>query len=90
MMPEVLETEQIKVELEKKEKAKIASWLVEIPINVIQELGLDEGSRVALTIKDGEISGDVLPPLSPESKVISQKILEKRRAVYKELKRLGD
>ena len=89
-MPEVLETEQIKVELEKKEKAKIASWLVEIPTNVIQELGLEEGSRIALTIKDGEISGDVLPPLSPELKVISQKILEKRRAVYKELKRLGD
>jgi len=89
-MPEVLEIEQIKVELEKKEKAKIASWLVEIPTNVIQELGLDEGSRVALTIKDGEISGDVLPPLSPELKVVSQKILEKRRAVYKELKRLGD
>ncbi|MBA2737738.1 MAG: hypothetical protein H0U50_13240 [Pyrinomonadaceae bacterium] len=89
-MPEVLEIEQIRVELQKKQEAKIASWLVEIPSNIIKELGLAEGSRIALTVNNGEVSGDVLPPLSPKLKAISKRILEKRLKVYEELKRIGD
>lgn len=89
-MPEVLEIEQTEVEQKENQEQKIASWLAEIPSNVVKELGLAEGSRIALTIKNGEVSGDVLPPMSPELKVVSQRILEKRRKVYEELKRLGD
>lgn len=89
-MPEVLEIEQIKIELEKKHEDKIASWLADIPSNVIEALDLKEGSKIALTVKNGEISGDILPPPSPEMEVVSRRILEKRREMYEELKRLGD
>ena len=89
-MPEVLEIEQIEVEQQKKQESKIASWLVEIPSNIIEELDLAKGSKIALTVKNGEVSGDVLPPLSPKLKAISKRILEKRRKVYEELKRFGD
>lgn len=89
-MPEVLEIEQIELEQRKKQESKIASWLVEIPSNIIKELGLAKGSKIALTVNNGEVSGDVLPPLSPELKALSKHILEKRREVYEELKRFGD
>ncbi len=89
-MPEVLEIEQIEIEGQSKEHSKIASWLVDIPPKIIEELGLVEGSRIALTVNDGKITGDILPPLSPELKAVSKRILEKRREVYEELKRIGD
>ena len=89
-MPEVLEIEQIETQRQKNQEAKIASWLVDIPPQIIKELGLAEGSRIALTVKDNEITGDILPPLSPELKAISKRILEKNREVFEELKRLGD
>ena len=89
-MPETLEIEQSETENQNLEDSKIASWLVEIPANVIEALNLQKGSTVALTIKDGEVSGDVLPPLSDKMKEISKRILEKNREFYEELKRLGD
>lgn len=89
-MPEVLEIEQTEIEKEENQESKIASWLVEIPSNVIAELGLADGSKVALTIKNGEISGDILPPLSDELENIANEILKKRRKLYEELKRAGD
>ncbi len=89
-MPEVLEVEQTESERQEKQKSKIASWMVEIPLGIIKELGLAENSRIALTFNDGEITGDVLPPLSPELKAISKRILEKRQEVFEELKRIGD
>ena len=89
-MPEVLEIEQVETEKQNREDSKIASWLVEIPANVIEVLGLAKGSRVALTIKNSEVSGTVLPPMSDEMKKISQQIFEENREVYEELKRLGD
>lgn len=89
-MPEVLEIEQAEIEKQSQEDSKTGSWLVEIPSNIIEELGLAQGSRIALTINNGEVSGDVLPPMSDKLKEISKSILEKRREVYEELKRLGD
>ncbi len=89
-MPEVLEIEQVEVEKKSREDSKIASWLVEIPLNIINELGLAQGSKVALTINNGEVSGDLLLPMSHRIKEISRRIFEENREVYEELKRLGD
>ncbi len=89
-MPEVLEIEQVQVKHYDTKSPLVASWMTIIPQEVIDALGLAKGSKVALTINDGEVSGDVLPPLSPKLKAISIRIFEKNRAVYEELKRLGD
>lgn len=89
-MPEVLQIERTDVVNQETTNSEFASWLADIPTNVIRELGLAEGSRIALTIKDGEVRGDVLPPLSPKLRNISSRILEKNRELYEELKRLGD
>ncbi len=89
-MPEVLEVEEIEIERQNKQESEIASWLVDIPQPIIEALGLAKGSRVALTVNNGEVSGDVLPPSSPKLQAVSKRILKKRRDVYEELKRLGD
>ena len=89
-MPEVLEIEEIKVERREKQDSKIASWMVEIPPIIIEELDLEEGSRIALTINNGEITGDILPPMSAETKKEVGRILDKYRETFEEMKRLGD
>lgn len=89
-MPEVLEIEQTENMNEVKDENSIASWLIEIPGKIIDELNLQKGSRIALTVKNGEVSGDILPPLSDKLKTVSNHILEKNRKFYEELKRLGD
>ena len=89
-MPEVLEIEETEVKRRNLDDAKIASWLVDIPSNILEALDLAAGSRVALTIIDDEVSGTVLPPMSDEMKKISRRILEKNRRLYEEMKQLGD
>lgn len=88
-MPDVLEIEQVQVKHYGNKSPMVASWLTNIPTEVIEELGLAKGSRIALTINDGDVSGDVLPPSSPKLNAISNRLLEKNRKVYEELKRLG-
>ncbi len=89
-MPELLEIEQTETTNEFKDENNIASWLIEIPENVIEDLNLQKGSRIALTVKNGEVYGDILPPLSEKMRAVSNHILEKNRKFYEELKRLGD
>lgn len=89
-MPEVLEIEEIEVKRQKKRDSKIASWLVEIPPMIIQELDLEEGSRIALTVNNGEITGDILPPMAAETKKEVRRILDKYRETFEEMKQLGD
>lgn len=89
-MPEVLEIEEVETRKHSLEEDKIASWLVEIPENIIEALDLPKGSQIALTVKNDEVSGTVLPPMSKKMKEISRRVFEKNREVYEELKRLGD
>ena len=89
-MPEVLEIEQIETRTHNSREVKIASWVIDIPENIIAELDLPEGSQIALTIKNGEVAGDLLLPLSKELENIAMEILHKRRKLYGELKRIGD
>jgi hypothetical protein len=89
-MPEVLEIEQVEARTHSSEKAKIASWVIDIPKDIIEELNLPEKSQLALRIKNGEVSGDLLLPLSEELENLAMEILHKRRKLYGELKRIGD
>ncbi len=89
-MTEVLEIEEIATKMHNTEENKIASWLINIPENIIEALYLPEGSQIALTVKNSEVSGTILPPMSPGLKKIGSRILKKRRGLYEELKRIGD
>lgn len=88
-MPEVLEIGQIEAEETQSAEPGWDSWTVEIPPEIIEAQGLAEGSLAVLTVRDGKIESEITSS-SPELKEISKRILEKRREVYEELKRLGD
>lgn len=88
-MPEVLEIEQIETTETESVKPEWDSWTIEIPQEIIEAQGLPEGSLVTLTYREGTIESEMIIP-SYKLKEISQRILEKNRQVYEELKRLGD
>ena len=88
-MPEVLEIEQVETVESEAVEPKWDSWTVEIPPEIVKAQGLAEGALATFTIKDGHIEGQIITP-SEKLKEISKRILEERREVYEELKRLGD
>ncbi len=88
-MPEVLEIEQIGADEIQEIKPKFDSWVVEVPKEVVEAQGLNEGALVSLTYRNGQIEAEIINP-SPELKEMSRQILEENRELYEELKRLGD
>ena len=65
-------------------------WVVDIPPELIQALGIAEGSQAVLEVRDNRLEVAILPPPSP-------KLLEEIRAThatlketFAELKRRGD
>lgn len=87
-MPEVLEIIQTK-----NEAAKIAddafSWKVELPEAVKRENKLSENSYLVLTVYQGKISGELIN-ITPEIKNEVNRIKDKYRKTFEELKQLGD
>lgn len=87
-MPKVLELNK-----PKNEAAEIAddafSWKVELPEAVKQENNLSENSYLVLTVYQGKISGELIN-ITPEIKNEVNRIKDKYRKTFEELKRLGD
>lgn len=71
-------------------KTEQASWLIEMPSHVANAIGVEEGSRLILQVRDGNISVELLPPASPEIKERAQRIAEKFKDAFAEMKRVGD
>ena len=87
-MPEVLDIQQTKTAA-----AAIAedafSWKVELPTLVKKENNLSEDSYLVLTVYNGKISGEIIN-VTPEIRSEAERIAEKYRNSFEELKRLGD
>lgn len=64
-------------------------WVVEMPAEMTRTLGVAEGSLAVLHIKAGKIEVEVLTP-SPEMKQAANRLHEKYKDAFAELKRLGD
>ncbi len=54
-------------------------WVVDIPAELLQALGVAEGSQVVLEVRDQRLEAAILPPPSSE-------LLEEIRETYAELK----
>ena len=65
-------------------------WVIDMPAEMAEALGVAEESLVVLYSKDGQIQAEILPPPSPELKESVRRIHEKYRETFEELKRLGD
>ena len=88
-MPEVLEVEQHEAREIEESTPKWDSWVVEIPEEIIKAQNLLQGSIAILTVRDGKLEAEVTS-MSDEMQSVSERILEQRRDVHEELKRLGD
>lgn len=67
------------------------SWVIDLPEEFTSENNLSKDTKVLITFKEDEkVEAEILPPLSEKLKNISEKILNKRKELYKELKRIGD
>lgn len=69
---------------------KELGWLVEMPKEMAQAVGVAEGSLLALYAKPGEVKTEVIPPLTSELEAISDEVYEENKEFFAELKRLGD
>jgi hypothetical protein len=65
-------------------------WVIEVPYEMAQVLGVGEGSLAVLHAKDGSIEVEILPPPSPELEESARRIYEKYKDAFEEMKRLGD
>ena len=65
------------------------SWAVEIPAEVARSMGIAEGSIAVLHPENGNFEVEILAP-SQEIKEAAQRISEKYKETFEELKRLGD
>jgi hypothetical protein len=65
-------------------------WVIEVPYEMAQALGVGEGSLAVLHAKDGSIEVEILPPPFPELEESARRIYEKYKDAFEEMKRLGD
>ncbi len=89
-MPEVLEIEKARTNKTERIEPNWDSWVVDVPPEIIKAQGLADDAMVVLIIKNEKVEAEILPLLSEELKVISDKILKKRRKLYDRLKQIGD
>jgi len=65
-------------------------WIVEMPVEMTQALGVSEGSLAVLHPRADGIEVEILPPVSEEIKDAARRIVEKHKDTFEEIKRLGD
>lgn len=65
-------------------------WIIEIPDEFAENIGIEKNSIGLLGYKDGKIVVEILPPPSEKIKDISNRLGEKYKDFFAEMKRIGD
>jgi len=65
-------------------------WIIEIPPEMAAAMGVEEGSVIVLYPREGSMSYEILPPISPEMKASVLETCEQFKEAFAEMKRLGD
>ena len=65
-------------------------WVVDIPAELIQALGVAEGSQAMLEVRDNRLEVAILPPPSPELLEEIRETYAELKDTFAELKRRGD
>lgn len=65
-------------------------WIIELPDDFTEEIGVNKKSIGLLNYKDGKIEVEILPPASEELEKSVDRILEKYNDAFEEMKRIGD
>lgn len=65
-------------------------WIIELPEDFTEEIGAERNSIGILQVSDGKIEVEVIPPPSSELERAIDRIHEKYKDAFAEMKRLGD
>ena len=65
-------------------------WIMDIPPEMAQALGVEAGSVIVLCPHEGGMSYEILPPPSPELKASVRETYEQFKDAFEEMKRIGD
>ncbi len=65
-------------------------WIIEMPPEMARITRVAEGSLLVLQATEEGISTEILPPPSPELEASAQRLYQKYKDVFAELKRIGD
>ncbi len=65
-------------------------WIMDIPPEMANALGVEEGSVIVLYPREGSMSYEILPPLSPDMQASVLQTCEEFKEAFAEMKRLGD
>jgi hypothetical protein len=65
-------------------------WIIELPDEFAECIGVEKNSIGLLGYKNGKIEVEVLPPPSPELEKSVDRIFNKYKDAFEEMKRLSD
>ena len=65
-------------------------WIIELPDDFAEEIGVEKGSIAVLYGGNGKIESEIIKPPSPELERAVERIHEKYKDAFAEMKRLGD
>jgi hypothetical protein len=65
-------------------------WIMDIPREMAEAMGVDEGSIIVLYPHEGGMSYEILPPPSSELKTSVRETYEQFKDAFEEMKRIGD
>ncbi len=65
-------------------------WFIKMPSEMAEAAKVAEGSLIAIYAKSGALYVEILPPPSPELKASINRILNKYKEAFEEMKRRGD
>ena len=70
-------------------KPQELEWAVEMPDEIAEVVGVPKGSLVLLHAQQGKLTVEIMPA-KPEMVAAAQRIYEKYKEDFEELKRIGD
>lgn len=65
-------------------------WIIELPDEFAEIIGAEKKSIGLLEYKDGKIEVEILPPPSAELEKSVDRVFDKYKEAFEEMKRLGD
>ena len=65
-------------------------WIIEIPDEFADAIGVEKKSIGLLGYKDGKVEVEILPPPTVDLEKSIDRILDKYQDAFAEMKRLGD
>lgn len=72
------------------EKNAITCTIIDLPPDIAAALQVSPDARAMLTVREGNLSIEILPPVTPRIEAHIQRVLAKYRDAFEELQKLGD